>query len=413
MYPLVDFIVNYAKVALVWLADAINQAFDPFHDFTRPEELRYHEWLHEKEAQFSVDMGVFWWPERSTYRHKLPNDAGDQALWHGVYTAMWAMKHSVTGGELDRLKACAEGLMQHQTPTPGLPKRLIRGWNEDGTYQDDVSNDQATGHILGIYFLWKYGDGECRDMATELAENLAYELLFHEDSLIGADGEPTTHGRLVNGHLTDPLRLTLALAIYAVAAHLTSSPSFAMRYDDLVKRFGPILPYANVELLWWKKSHHAHRAAIHYSILCDLEKDHGTHRRYLAGLLRTWRMERKSGNPWIYYLMRRVCLYDPAHEERVKIHLKEMYLENKQWNVEKINSDEVETFKWGGKTLTKQPLPRWRVGSHDFLWQRQMFSADDWIGNRPGMLGLVRHNTGDFLAAYWGLRSLRLIGEDE
>lgn len=405
-------LVNVVKVAAIWLTDGINFLFDPFQDFDRPEDIKYAEWLHEKAKKFERDMEDFYWPDRDVYLYTLPGNSGDQALWHGVYTATQAVKYSVTRDpeDLGRLWKCTEGLRQHQSPTDELVPRLIRGWRADETYEDSVSNDQASGHLLGIYFAWKYGNLAVRDNAKHLITGLADELVIYDNKLINADKTPTQHGKLENGIYTDPLSLTLALAIYKVAHRITSEPLYNVRYLDLVSRFRLLIPYAKVKLLWLDERPASHRAAIHYSILCDLETDHDLHRKYLSGLLRVWRIERKSANPWIYFLMRRVCLNDPAYEERAKKHLREFTLEDKQPNAERINSDHVETFNWGNHKRCYQPLPRWRVGSQDFFWQRHMYSADDWIGNGKGNL---RHNGGDFLAAYWGLRSLRILGDEE
>ena len=412
MRALLNNLCNYAKVGAVWLADLVNWVGDPYQEFDRPEDLKYHEWLHEKAAKFEKDFLDFRTHKWKIWSYKLPVDPGDQCLWQGVYTALWALKYSVTKDMMDHafMLACMGGLIRHQMPTNETAKRLVRGWHEDWTYQDDASNDQATGHLLGIYFLWKYGDLAARASAKDLIVGLADELAVHDNKLVNADGTPTKHGKLENGYLTDPLNLTLCLAIYKAAHEMTGEQLYSVRYESLVGRYSPLIPYANVRLLWWEKTHHAHRAAIHYSILCDLERDHGLYQRYLRGLLRTWRMERKSANPWIYYLVRRIAVVEPEALEKVKKHLKEFTLEDKQYNVERINSTDVETFKWGRHKRCRQPLPRWRVGSQDFFWQRHLYSADDWVGNGAGN---VRHNGGDFLVAYWGLRSLRLIGETE
>lgn len=411
--PLFNPLANIVKVGGIWLTDLLNRVFDPYEEFTRPLDQKYHEWLHEKAAKFERDFREnFHTHGGRIWSYKLPVDPGDQCIWHGVYTAMWALKYNVTRDPLDLafLTGCATGLRLHQHPTGETQPRLIRGWREDWTYEDEVSNDQATGHILGIYFLWKYGSIECREAAKQLAVGFADELAIQGNKLVNADGSVTKHGALENGLMTDPLNLTLALTVYAVAYELTGERLYKIRYDELVRKYRLLIPYANVKLLWWEKTHHAHRAAIHYSILCDLERDHDLRKKYFKGLLRTWHMERKSANPWIYYLLRRVCLHDPAYEDRVRKHLKEFTLEEKQYNVERINSTRVETFQWGKYRRARQPVARWRVGSQDFFWQRHMYSADDWLGNATGN---VRHNGADFLIAYWGLRSLRLLGATE
>lgn len=405
MKTLLNKLANVVKVGGIWLADLVNRVGDPYQEFDRPLDAKYFEYLHEKEKKFDNDMGAFYWPERNVYLYTRPGNSGDQCLWHGIYTTMWALKNSVTRDHFTQLHSCLEGMRSFLVPSD-VGVRLIRGWREDGTYEDEVSNDQATGFLAGVYFGWKYGDIYCRDVARELITGFADELAIHGNKLVNKDLTPTKHGKLENGLATDPLNLTLALATYKTAYEITGERLYQVRYEEFVQKYSLLIPYASVRLLWWEKTHHAHRAAIHYSILCDLEKDHDLNRKYLRGLIRTWSMERKSANPWIYYLLRRVCLYDPEDLDKCRKHLKEFTLEEKQYNAERINSDKVETFQWGNHKRCRQPLPRWRVGSQDFFWQRHLYSADDWSGNGAGN---IRHNGGDFLVAYWGLRSLRLI----
>jgi hypothetical protein len=408
MKTILNHLANWVKVVGIIVTDIINRVFDPFEEFDRPVEQKYQEWLWEKERKFTKNMESFFWPDRSVWLYKHPIDSGDQCLWHGVYVAMWALRYSVTCDPIDasRLEECIHGLRQHQSPTGESIPRLIRGWRVDGTYEDAVSNDQATGHLLGIYFAWKHGTLECRRNARNLILGLADELAIYDNKLVNADKSVTKHGALENGYYTDPLNLTLCLAIYRVAYALTHEYLYFVRYKWLVERYFPLISYANVRCLWWEKTHHAHRAAIHYSILCDLENDRKLRDRYLKGLIRTWKMERKSGNPWIYYLLRRVCTYDENSIENCRKHLKEFTLEDKQWNMERINSPQVASFRWGKHLRAYQPLPRWKVGSQDFFWQRHLYAVDDWIGHGKG---IVEHNGGDYLIAYWGLRSLGLI----
>lgn len=405
-------LISYLKVGLAWLSDGVNWCYDPFKEFTRPETVKYAEKLSDKEAKFSADMERFWWAARKVYLYTLPGNSGDQCLWHGVYTAMMACKYSVLKDEitLGKLKDCGLGMMQHQIEEGDGFARLIRGWRTDGTYEDNVSNDQASGHILGIYFLWKYGDILSRNMARGLIIGLANELLIYDNCLINSDETPTEYGKLVDSYLTDPLNMTLCLAIYKLAQEMTDDARYRVAYESILESYEPLIPYANLKLLWLKQDSCAMRAAIHYTILCDLEKDHDTQRKYLRGLLRTWRMERKVANPFVYFLMRRICLYDPAYEDRVKRHLREMTLEDKGGNVERVNSPNVPCFNWGGHLRSPQPLPLWQMGAQDFFWGRNLASVDDWIGNKTAD---TQYNGGDFLSAYWGLRSLGIIGSAE
>ncbi len=405
--------INWLKVVLIRLTDFINR-FEPFDEFTRPVQPKYPETLEDKAIKFENDLERFW--VDGFLQYNLPPNSGDQCLWHGMYTALSALRYSVKGteGSLHELKCCVSGLRRHQRRGYEDDARLIRGCRADGSFEDEVSNDQATGHLLGIYFLWRYGDIECRAAARDLIAGLADELLDHNYALINAQGQPTKHGQLIQGVKTDPLNLTLCLAILRAAEAMTHDPAYLWHYNKLVELYKPILPYANVRLLWWAKTHHAHRAAIHYSILCDLEDEHDIHRLYLKGLIRTWKMERKAASPWIYYLVRRQVLVDPADLQNCLKHLNEMTLEDKRFNAEKINSVNAEFwrergikfFKWGKHLRASQPLPRHFIGSQDFHDQRHPYAVDDWVGNGTGN---IQHNGMDYLICYYGLKSLRLL----
>jgi hypothetical protein len=65
-------------------------------------------------------------------------------------------------------------------------------------------------------------------------------------------------------------------------------------------------------------------------------------------------------------------------------------------NVEKI-VDDREVF-WWGEQVTKQPLPIWKRGGQDFMWQRSLYSAENWKGNKTAT---VWYNGVDYLIAYY------------
>lgn len=427
---MIDWLSDQLKRLLIVASDIVN-LIDPFDEFDRVQYPKYFEYLWEKAKKFEDDARMyFYWSGRSIWcatttptavpGMQNPINIGDQCLWHGVWTALWAIKYSVTKdiGDLSTLHDCFQGLMAHQTPKGEVTKRLIRGVDVLGNVTDDVSNDQASGHLAGIYFMWKYGDDTCRDGAKVLIKGLADELLANNHCLVNMFGKPTTYGALEQGWKTDPLRLTLLLAIYKAAGAMTGELVYIDTYNSLVSKHNAILRYAKVRLLWVDKDYDTHRAAIHYTILCDLETDSTLHRSYFKGLERVWRIARKSANPWIFYLVRRQGSLPQQELDRVLKHLTEMTLEDKSFNLEKINSanrqqwaDEgMRFFSWGGHIRSSQPLPRWKVGSQDFFWQRTMYAVDDWIGNKQPD---TRHSGLDFLISYWGLRSLNLIGSKQ
>jgi hypothetical protein len=378
------------------------------------------------EAEFYGDLvNNFWVCDGTVLASRLPLplgspiDTGDQAIWHGVYTAMLALRFNSIGEGAQQQETyghfveAAKGLQLHQR-VPGEAKpRLIRGWSDDiKTFQDDASNDSATGHLLGIYFGWKFGPATMQPVFAQLAAGLAAELHNHEDNLVGANGRPTTHGALVQGWKTDPLRLTLALAIYAVAATLTKENAFIQDYERLYRRYRSLIPYPKVRLWWWEKSYDTHRAAIHLAILADLTSG-GPRQDCVYGLERMRRMVAKDGNVWVNEL----CKFggygwSPDDRDQALKVLSEFTLEDKMYNEGRDNYAKIPSFGdpvtgkdwhpnpilWDGKWIADQPIPRWAARSQDFFWQRNMRSLD---AGSAGHAADSRLNCADWLCAYW------------
>ena len=425
-------LINYTKVGLVKAADLYNSLSDPFGEFTRDAMLsdlpEHVDSLELKEQKFFSDLvtnfkalesiSTIVWNYKKTPDGVL--DLGDQALWHGITTFMLCLKWNKqpTAQLEDLIVRSANGMFLHQRVNWEKRARLVRGVKDviGREYQDDASNDTLTGHVLGIYGLLKYGPTSSRNMGVQLARGIADSLIDHNFCLTNEDGSTTKFGKLINSYLTDAMNLGICLVTLKLASSTWDYllPEFEQPYQDLVKEYKPILPYAHVTLGSLRHDYDAHRGAIIYSVLSDLEKNHDIGRYYVQGLMRSWKRERKSRNPWIYYLMRRVMLMDPTDWKGCLIRLAEMEIKEKSNVQERKNSVDADVWKaqgikfftWGGNLRASQPLPLWKIGSQDFFWQRCQYSVDDWIDTQPG--GQF-HSGLDFLVAYWGFKELRLI----
>lgn len=422
-HPLI-LLSNIVKVGGIWLADTINWLWNPFDKFTRPVVLKRTESLDSKAIQFETELNKFY-DQEVVYNSTInwdgtSADQGDQALWHGVTVAMRAIKYSVTKdpNDLEKVREGMTGLLVHQTAALGPARRLIRGVTNPAyphiTFIDDVSNDGATGHLLGIYYAWKYGDANIKAEASNLIKGLADEILNNNYCLIGPTGAPTTYGTLINGWLTNPMCLTLCMAILLTASTITEDNTYLKAYWDVKDIYGSagLYKYPKVSFLTWNNWNDDHRAAIHLSILADLDvNNHG----YIKGLKRIWRLNKNTGNAWVAYLCGKH--FDIKNEIQPCITLlNESYVEDFN-NVQKINSEnatsannlgiEINAYSIAsfmqGQFVSTQPLPRWRTGAQDFRYQRCPYSVDDWVGNATisqWFFGV------DFLISYWGFKQI-------
>jgi hypothetical protein len=417
-------------VGLLKTSDLINSLIDPFDNFTRAVEPPYSEFLSLKAERFEEDLFenfAFLGGKIIHYRKTSdPNadDWADQALWHGMYTAMLAFKYRVinTSRVRDQLLLCMDGLDMHQCVGREPVRRLIRGVSPDGTkWTDNCSNDSATGHIGGIYYAWLYGDDAVKLRAASLAQGIADELINNNWSLINADKTPTTYGALIQGLITDPLRLAICLCILKVTAKITSLKKYQDAYAQIEKKYNTadLAKYSQMQLVTIDSYTATHRAAWMLSILAEIEEDKELQKAYAQGAYRVFDYCKKQGNSWITFLVSRVAKIDTEYLQQAVKTLQEFSVEAKAaGDVQKVNSTDaaawkakgIKFFKWSGQLASSQPLPVWKVGQQDIRWQRGQYDVDDWVGvTKPDTL----YNGGDFLAAYWLGRLLGVIKESD
>lgn len=386
-------LANLIKTKGIRFADFLTKHHDLFDEFTRPILLPANAMpLEEMEAfffkqiqdDFILSNGIF--TIRKVYAMETV-DLGDQALWHGIYTAMLAKKFLSTGDKSVKLLLDTSLVAMKQLFQNGF---LVRGRDPiSNAIQDDVSNDALTGIMAGIYFATKAGGN-----TVDLAEMIGTELINHNYALVNQDGSPTTYGQLENGILTDPLRITLLLAMLHTCVLAGYSKAF-WHFVRLSMKYENLIPYAYVRLIWLYKDYDMHRAALHLYVL---EQGPTVEISNLAaqGLERIWSFARKSMNPWVGALCGHPCV------ER----LAEFDIAARGLQVQMTNSDKadhwakygVRIILWNDNWEASQPLPFWAIGSQDFFFQRDLFSLDNWEGATDTSL---RFSGLDFLCAYW------------
>jgi len=360
--------INAVKVGVIWLTDLINWCWDPFQEYV---DVPLTNDLGSLEALFTADLEARFMQPSGEFFYEIPRpaDAGDTALFQGLCTAMKIMK----GDNVDTQIAFINTLFVNGT--------LIRGYRNDGTPNDTTSNDSATGMLFFFYAALRWGSADVRNKSGALLRTWANNLRAHNWALVDLQGNPTQYGKLEDGVMTDPLRITLLLALLSVVR--IYDQSFAQDYADLYEKYHSILAYPKVKLLWWDTSYDTHRAAIHLHVLATLMNDP----LYKKGLQRIWRITKKENNAWVYTLCH--DFLDDRDDALVWRILGTFDFQRRQLGtVESLNPG-VPTVNWPPKWVPswlgnsiercKYALPFSQRGSQDFFWQRCMFSKDEWI----------------------------------
>ncbi len=426
------------KVTGAMIADLYSRQACPWEKFNRPFLPKTLRTLKEREAECWGDLQGFWF-FNEILAHRIPQDQvppvldmGDQATWQGIYVATLCFKYArAKSDSLAQLIAHAlNGMYQHQWFHGEGKSRLIRGYDRgaNNAWEDDASNDTLTGHFFGLYSVLQFGPMELKGKALQLLNGIATELIENNCCLIKADKTPTSYGKLINGALTEPLQMTLALAILTVADHYGLHGHAAKMRDEVYTKYGTMIPYPKMVLGQWENWNDDHRAAIHLAVLAMEDKSPRMQELVRKGLVRLWSLLRTRANIWVNALIM-LGLGEAAPkgmQAEMTIHanmiLSEYELEDKRWDTETDWRGKLDVKKnlWSGKEIVPfladgllpwtpriitvnghqratQPLPLWANGKQDFVWQRHRYSVCDWMGqNQPSQ----KFNGADFLAAY-------------
>lgn len=427
-------LLSSIKAGLSRTADLYSKQACPWEKFDRPCLPLTLRDLSERESECWSDLQSFWF-FKEILAHHIPQDrvpplldTGDQAIWQGIYAAMLAFKYARAKSDVlaQYIADALSGMYQHQHFHGEGKPRLIRGYDRraGNIWQDDASNDSLTGHFAGLYFIFRFGPIEARARALQMMSGIASELIENNLCLVKADGTPTTYGKLINGVLTEPLQMTLVLAILTVAERYGLHGLASKYRDEIYSTYGPMIPYPKTILGTLENWNDDHRAALHLAILAM--EDTSPHMQDLVrrGLLRLWAMLKDRANIWVNGLIA-LGLGDtiPADVKaemtrQATLILSEYELTEKRWNTEVSCTGTFDGKLYPGKTIiavnhvswlpriitiagqprATQPLPHWACSKQDFIYQRHRYSVRDWLGvSQP----TDRFNGGDFLCAYW------------
>jgi hypothetical protein len=376
------------------LIDWLNIKLSPFEKFTRPTSEYDATDLKTRDAESWVEIQNSWLLgyNREFYWSMSPNDGGDMAIWHGVYTATCALRKDY-GALYRALKGCR--VLQGA----GADSRLVRGADNPGgqlnvdpsrTYYKriidgraysvlaDVSESSIIGHVFGLWMAYRWSDDSAsQNEAAAMLKDLADTVAADGDRLLNPDGTPAKFGDLRPSLTTAPIRIMALTMLYAAAGVANNDEKHLSRVLQIERDHAGVLRHPETHFLWihpWYQDVIAYMAA---AVLKDAMPGCDIYREALEGL---WAKNKEEGNAFYTFLLELVGMRTNRHEQARGI-LKEFGPRKTIGQV--IGSDYAQDkFTWGwrwakgGNSLARQPIKVWMRPAADFTWQRCPYGLD-------------------------------------
>ncbi len=377
--------LNILKGALLGLVDKLNVVADPFQEFTRPCREVDPATLSQRDRIAWKDIQDNWLfgPKREFYWSMNPNDLGDMAIWHGLYTATCALRK-----DWPALAAAVSGMEKLQFL--GGNSRLARGadavdgphrvdpsrqyYVEDGyTWTDNVSESTLLGHLFGIMLcIDTPEEPRAAKMATELARQLAKDGY----RLLNQDGTPAKFGDLRPGLTTAPIRLAALACTFLLASHFEKG-EFRSEYDKLIRENMDSILRPETHVLFVHPWYQDLIAYLALTILFQCNR-----KKFGDALAGMWAKNRKEGNTFyaacvVWCLGKRAI--QPRDRDSALFTLREFSITvpsglKHAGAVDLTTSKDVAWFTWGFGSkkmeVSKQPVPVHMRPPQDVVWQR-------------------------------------------
>ncbi len=255
------------------------------------------------------------------------HEASDNdGLWTAMFIAAECYRYAATGSEDARelARASMDALLRLEeiTPIDGFPARAVMRKGEEGaiqsggewhdtpdgewTWKADTSSDEIDGHFYAfcIYYDLVADEAEKRRIEA-VAGRIATHLIDNGHYLIDMDGKVTRWGVWGPEHLNGEwkpqqgLNSLEILAVYKAAHYLTGDAKYDEAYRDLAYQHHYALNTIDQKLTEpeWVNHSDDELAFLSYYTLLSYETDPGLRAIYLAGLERSWQMERPERCP--------------------------------------------------------------------------------------------------------------------
>lgn len=385
--------LNALKGFLLGVVDKLNVAADPFDEFRRPS--------HEVDpAPLDVRARVAWkdiqdkWlfgPDREFYWSMKPNDLGDMAIWHGLYSATCALMEDSEAHE-----RAVRGMEKLQFL--GGNSRLARGadyfegqhridpsrtyWRDgDYVWVDNCSESSLLGHLFGLMFTI---GTPMEERGMKMAVALAEQIKADGCRLLNQDGTPAKFGDLRPSLTAAPIRVSALACAYALAAQ--KDDRWWPEYEKLANAQMESLTHPETHLLFVYPWYQTLIAYISLCILFNCDNNPKRRAKFGDALAGLWKKTRKEGNSF-YAGIVAMCNGSRSLGADALGAVKTLREFNitvdsglkRPGRVDLTQSKEFPSFTWGfgqkKMLVARQPIPVWKRPPQDIVWQRCPYSV--------------------------------------
>ncbi|GAB2778266.1 hypothetical protein GCM10027275_22020 [Rhabdobacter roseus] len=413
--------------------------------------LRYEKQVRQRHIRYGFNCDVSTLKNGDLSTLEMGQRDSDN-LWTSMYLASQLFRYKVTG-EAEALENCLESFeaMQRLFAITGMKGYFARGFERrgyfktkptqwDGTYahgwtaaadpawdwRGTTSSDQTVGQMFALTLIAEHLDGEPRQKAIALMDELMSTIIENDWYLIDFDGKPTLWGRwnpeYVNGFPTNvgdrKLYASNMIGFLQAAYHFTKKEIYKEKAYELMDKHGylenllrpmtqlgpaPATADAHAKELSAEWNHSddemyflAYWCLYPYAFTPELKQ------KYLAAIREHWDLERPEKNGlWnLCYAMTGAREFDLPE---TVWHLREFPLDMIEWQVMNSHRQDVEKVpaNFRGQTLREVLPPDERP---ELKHNRNLFKLD-----RPAN-GQSTLSPGDtFLLPYWMGRYLGAI----
>lgn len=280
----------------------------------------------------STDPGDPTKPDGGIWQGSSDNDG----LWTSIYVAAEALRYAVTQDPEAKKNAAAslEALLflEEVTGIPGFVARSfypgdisfdpadVHGgeWHrtKDGKWwwKGDTSSDELDGHYFAYAIYYDVAADEAeRERIRGVVRRITDRILDNDYYYVGATGKPTTWGVFAPEKLNHDLywiddrglnSLEL-LSHLKVAEHITGDAKYRKAAQELIDKHGYAINTVLQKWIWPPDSiNHSddELAFLVYYPLMWYERDPELRKVYMAGLERSWQIERPERSPLFNFI---------------------------------------------------------------------------------------------------------------